>query len=77
MSMNISPIIPQRKISTYSRPCVNRDLKKLGIMMLLLGETGFQSYGKHIDSLANAIRSVAHELRILVESLAKSLDNSR
>jgi hypothetical protein len=27
--------------------CLNRNLKKLGVMMLLLAETGFQSYGTY------------------------------
>jgi hypothetical protein len=30
---------------TYSQLCLNRALKKVGMMMLLLAETGFHSYG--------------------------------
>jgi hypothetical protein len=33
--------------NTDSRWCLNRGLKKLGMMMLLLAETGFPSYGTH------------------------------
>jgi hypothetical protein len=36
-----------RKDSTYSPRCLTRNLKKLGMMMLLLAETGFQSYGTY------------------------------